>query len=87
MVKLLRIALLAAFLIAPLSAEAQVAVVPVIPAPPTCGIPGLPVCPVGSIILPVAAVLFAGWVVYADANGIPFPLCNRFGLTCYDDYP
>lgn len=87
MKKILCAALLSAALLLPIIAQAQVAVAPVPPPPPTCGVPGLPMCPVGSIWMPAVALAFAGWVIYADANGIPFPLCNRFGLKCYDDYP
>ena len=33
------------------------------------------------------AVGFAAFVVYADAEGIDFPLCGAWGLKCYDRYP
>lgn len=69
--------------------HAQAVVVPpAAPAAPvaSCGGVGFPGCAAtGSIIMPAMALAFAGWVMYADANGIAFPLCNRFGLKCYDD--
>lgn len=33
------------------------------------------------------AVGLAAFVVYADAEGIDFPLCGFAGLKCYDRYP
>ena len=35
----------------------------------------------------VGAVSFGVFVVYADAEGISFPLCGVQGLRCYGSYP
>jgi opacity protein-like surface antigen len=32
-------------------------------------------------------VTFGEFVIYANANGIPFPLCGVNGWKCYDEYP
>lgn len=86
MKKLLIGAAVLALIALPGAAHAQ-AVAPVVPVP-ACNAAALPVCPVGSVWLPAVAVGLAAFVIYADATGIPFPLCNRFGLKCfYDDYP
>lgn len=34
-----------------------------------------------------SAVSFGAFVVYADATGIPFPLCGVNHWSCYQEYP
>lgn len=33
------------------------------------------------------AVGGAAFVIYANATGLPFPLCGHAGLSCYGEYP
>lgn len=42
----------------------------------------------GPAFIPFAGALdLAMFVIYANANGIPFPLCGVSGLNCYAQYP
>lgn len=67
------------------TANAQAAVPPV--TPPTAYVaPGAYYG--GPKFVPfTSAVAFAVFVIYANANGIPFPLCGVSGLNCYAQYP
>jgi hypothetical protein len=53
----------------------------------------VPVCTVGPCSTPaflpyaLGAVAFGEFVIYADANGIPFPLCGMNGWQCFYEYP
>lgn len=50
--------------------------------------PVTPTVPVEqSLALGLGSVAFAAWVIYANANGIAFPLCGLNDWKCYEQYP
>lgn len=81
------LAVLALGLMLSSEAHAQVAVVP---PPVVVDVCATMVCkgtPVLGMVAAGAAVAFGTFVIYADATGIPFPLCGVNNWKCYQEYP